>query len=146
MPTPLLLLIDGPALVHRAYHALPPLSVSRTGEPTQAVFGFASMLLKVLAEVHPSHVAVTFDRPGPTFRHLQFEDYKAQRARAPDELSMQFRRGREIVDVLNLPVFELEGYEADDLLATLSRQAVAQGVEVLIVTGDTDAFQLVGPA
>ncbi len=143
MEKPLLLLIDGHALMHRAFHALPPLAVSKTGEPTGAVYGFIRILLKVLQELKPTHWAIAFDRPTPTFRHLEFEAYKAQRPKAPDELVRQFGRVRQLVESLNIPVFEIDGYEADDVLGTLSRQASAQGVDTIIATGDADAMQLV---
>lgn len=142
---PLLLLIDGHALVHRAFHALPPLTVSKTGEIVNAAYGFASMLLKVLAELKPTHYAIAFDLPTPTFRHEQFEGYKAQRPEAPQELKDQFRRVRQIVDAFHIPTFEVEGYEADDVLGTLSRQASEKGIDTIIVTGDADAMQLVSP-
>lgn len=141
----LLVLFDGNALVHRAYHALPPLSVTRTGEPVGAVYGFASMLLKVLSDLKPTHYAIAFDRPGPTFRHIRSEAYKAQRPAAPEELVAQFQRVRQLVSVFRIPVFELDGYEADDVLGALSLQASAQGVDVVIVTGDLDTLQLAGP-
>ena len=147
MPTQkkLLLLFDGHALVHRAYHALPPFSVTRTGEPTGAVYGFASMLLKVVSELKPTHWAVAFDTPAPTFRHKQFEAYKAHRPPAPEDLKSQFTRVRELVDAFNLPSFEVDGFEADDIIGTISRQASEQGIDTVIVTGDTDTFQLVSP-
>lgn len=143
MQNPLLVLIDGHALVHRAFHALPPLSVSKTGEPTGAVYGFVNMLLKTLQDLKPTHWAIAFDRPAPTFRHLEYEQYKAQRPRAPDELVRQFRRVREIVDGFNMPVFEMDGYEADDILGTMSRMASSQDIDTIIVTGDNDELQLV---
>ena len=143
MKRPLLLLFDGHALVHRAFHALPPLSTSKTGEPTGAVYGFTRMLLKVLQDFKPTHWAISFDRPAPTFRHLEFEEYKAQRPEAPDDLRRQFGRVRQIVEALDMPSFELDGYEADDLLGTLSRQAAAQGIDTIIVSGDNDMLQLV---
>ena len=145
MEKPLLLLFDGHALVHRAFHALPPLSVSKTGEPTGAIYGFIRMILKVLQDFKPTHLAIAFDRPAPTFRHLEFKEYKAQRPAAPDELRRQFGRVREVVKAFNMPTFELDGYEADDLLGTLSRQAANQGIDTIIVTGDTDTMQLVSP-
>ena len=141
----LLLLFDGHALIHRAFHALPPLALTKTGEPTGAVYGFASMLLKVVAGFKPTHWAIAFDTSAPTFRHKQFEDYKAHRPPAPDELKRQFRRVRELVEVFNLPSFEVEGYEADDILGALSQQASDQGIDTIIVTGDTDTLQLVSP-
>ena len=141
---PRLLLIDGNNLVHRAFHALPPLTVRRTGELVNAVYGFSSMLLKVLADQKPTHYAVAFDKKGPTFRHDMFEDYKANRPRTPDELVGQLARTRQLVQDFNIPVFELDGFEADDMLGALSHQAAAQGIETVILTGDADAMQLVG--
>ncbi len=139
------MLMDGHALVHRAFHALPPLTINRTGEPIGAVYGFASALIKVLEELKPTHCAIAFDRPTPTFRHLQFEDYKAQRAATPDELRVQFKRIRELVEAFGIPAFEMDGYEADDVLGTLSRLATEQGIDTIILTGDTDEVQLVSP-
>ncbi len=140
-----LLLFDGNALVHRAFHALPPLAVTRTGEMTGAVYGFASMVFKVLAELRPTHYAIAFDYPAPTFRHREFEPYKAQRPPTPEELKSQFRRVRQLAEAFHIPIFEVEGYEADDILGTLGRQASAQGVDTIIVTGDLDTLQLVSP-
>lgn len=145
MKKPRLVLFDGNALVHRAFHALPPLTVSKTGEMVNAVYGFALMLLKAINELEPSHCAVAFDMKVPTFRHQLFDRYKAQRPAAPDELVNQLGRVRELVRAFNIPVFELEGYEADDILGTLSRQASEQGIESVIVTGDADTMQLVSP-
>ena len=143
MDEPLLILFDAHALVHRAFHALPPLSVSKTGEPTGAVYGFVLMLLKVLQDQRPTHLAMAFDRPSPTFRHIEFEEYKAQRPKAPDELVRQLGRVREVVRAFNIPVFEMDGYEADDIIGTISRQAAARGINTIIVTGDNDELQLV---
>jgi len=140
-----LLLVDGNNLVHRAYHALPPLTVRRTGEVVNAVYGFASMLLKVLAEQKPTHYAVAFDKKGPTFRHLMFDAYKAQRPRMAEDLAPQITRAQELATQFNIPIFTAEGYEADDVLGTLAHQAVQAGIETLILTGDADAMQLVGP-
>jgi len=141
----LLLLFDGHALVHRAFHAIPPLSVTRTGEPTGAVYGFASMLLKVLADFKPTHWAMALDSPGPTFRHEKFVEYKAQRPPAPDELKIQFARVRELIKSFNLPSFEVPSYEADDIIGTICKKASGQDIDILIVTGDTDTLQLVSP-
>ena len=138
------MLIDGHALIYRAFHALPPLSTTK-GELTNAVFGFTSMVLKAIQELQPEYIACTFDRPKPTFRHEEYKEYKAQRPKMPSELSSQLARVRQMVDVMCLPVFELDGYEADDLIGTLSRQAAAAGVLATIVTGDLDTLQLVGP-
>ena len=142
MEKPLLVLFDGHALIHRAFHALPRLSASKTGEPTGAVYGFVLMLLKVLQDHRPTHLAIAFDRPTPTFRHQEFEEYKAQRPKAPDELVRQIGRVRDVVKAFNIPVFEMDGYEADDILGTISRQATAGGLDTIIVTGDNDELQL----
>jgi DNA polymerase I len=143
---PLLLLFDGNALIHRAFHAIPPLTISKTGEMVNAVQGFASTLLKVLNEIKPTHWAIAFDRPGPTFRHEKFEDYKAQRPKAPEELISQIQRVHQLVDTFHIPTFEIDGYEADDVLGTLSRQAEQQNADTLVVTGDNDMLQVVSPS
>ena len=141
----LLLLIDGHAVVHRAFHALPPLLTNKTGEPTGAVYGFIRMVMKAVQDFAPSHWAIAFDLPTPTFRHVQFAEYKAHRPKTPDELVVQFDRVRQVVDAFHIPVFEMDGYEADDVLGTLVRLANAQGVEALVMTGDADTMQLVRP-
>jgi len=137
-----LMLIDGNALVHRAYHALPPLSTS-AGEPTNATFGFASMLLKAIETIQPTHIIMAMDRPVPTFRHQAYAEYKAQRPSTPSDLTVQFRRVREIARTMNIPIYERDGFEADDLLGTLAGQAERRSVPTVIVTGDLDALQLV---
>ncbi len=139
---PKLVLIDGHALAYRAFHALPADLKTSRGELTNAVYGFTSMLLNVLRDEQPDYIAVTFDK-GRTFRHDTYPDYKAHRVKMPDEMHDQMARIRQVVQALSIPIFEVEGYEADDLLGTLARQAAEQGVETLIVTGDTDALQLV---
>jgi len=142
-----LMLVDGHAVFHRAYHAMPPLTTSK-GELVNAVFGFTSMLLRAIADVKPAYIAVTFDTAEPTFRHQEYTAYKAQRGAAPEELHEQMPRVKEVLSVLNIPVFELAGYEADDIIGTLVKQATENGVkdlEVLIVTGDRDTLQLVRP-
>ena len=153
MGKPLLVLFDGNAIVHRAYHAFAatkyrqekPLTVSKTGEVVSAVFGFASMLLKVLNDLKPTHIAVAFDKKGKTFRHDMFDQYKAHRPPMPEDLAGQIGRVKELVEAFCIPIFEIEKYEADDVLGTLSRQAVEQGIDSVIVTGDADAMQLVSP-
>jgi len=142
---PLLVLFDGNALVHRAFHALPPLTVSKTGEMVGAVYGFTLMLLKAINELKPTHCAIAFDMKAPTFRHQLFKEYKAHRPPAPEELVSQLGRVRELVSTFNIPIFELEGYEADDVLGTLSHEASEQDIESVIVTGDADTMQLVSP-
>ena len=145
MKKPLLVLFDGNALIHRAFHALPPLTVSKTGEMVSAVYGFALMLLKVINELKPTHYAIAFDKKAPTFRHQMFDQYKAQRPPTPDELVNQLGRVRQLVEAFHIPIFELDGYEADDVLGTLSQQASEQGIDTIIVTGDADTMQLVSP-
>ena len=145
MKKPLLLLIDGNALLHRAYHVIPPLTVSKTGEVIGAVYGFASMLLKAIAELKPTHYAIAFDKKGPTFRHQLYEQYKAHRPPTPPELVGQLGRVRQLVEAFDIPIFELDGYEADDVLGSLSHQAGEQAIDSVIVTGDADAMQLVSP-
>jgi len=140
---PLLLLFDGNALVHRAFHALPPLTQHKTGELVNAVYGFASTLLKVFADFRPTHWAVAFDRPTPTFRHEMFEEYKAQRPATPEELKSQIKKVHQLVEAFHIPVFEIDGFEADDVLGTLSKQAGEQDIETIIVTGDNDMLQTV---
>ncbi|MBI2830096.1 MAG: DNA polymerase I, partial [Chloroflexi bacterium] len=145
MKKTLLVLFDGNALIHRAFHALPPLTLGKTGEPVSAVYGFTMMLLKVLGELKPTHIAVAFDKKAPTFRHKLYEQYKATRPETPDELVVQFDRVRELVRAFNIPIHELDGFEADDVLGTLSLQAAGQDVDTIIVTGDADTMQLVSP-
>ncbi len=141
-----LMLIDGHSLVHRAFHALAetPLMTS-SGEMTGAVFGFSNMLLKAIDTIKPTHVIMAMDRPSPTFRHEAYAEYKATRPRTPQELVSQFRRVREVAEAMNIPIYEQDGFEADDVLGTLSSQASADGIETVIVTGDRDALQLVDP-
>ena len=142
-----LLLIDGHAVFHRAYHALPPLTTSK-GELVNAVFGFTSMLLRAISDIKPNYIAVAFDTAEPTFRHQEYTLYKAQRITAPQELHEQLPRVKQVVEALNIPIFELSGYEADDVIGTLVRQATENtraDLEVIIATGDRDTLQLVRP-
>ena len=139
----LLVLFDGNGLIHRAFHALPPFTVRKTGEMVGAVYGFTSILLKALNDLKPTHYAVAFDKAAPTFRHKMFEEYKATRPETPAELVGQFGRVRELVQAFDIPIYELEGFEADDVLGTLSEQAAAEGIDTVIVTGDADMMQLV---
>ncbi len=139
-----LFLIDGHSHLYRAYFAVKGLT-SPEGRPTNAVFGFTAMLRKLIREQKPDYLAVAFDLPGKTFRHDLFEDYKATRVKPPDEFIAQIPLTREVLDALRVPVYDREGYEADDVLGTLAVQAARLGVEVVIVTGDKDATQLLGP-
>jgi DNA polymerase-1 len=141
---PALLLIDGHALVYRAFFAMPALSNSR-GELTNAAYGFTSMLLKAFTEHRPAYAIAAFDPPGPTFRHQEMAAYKAQRPEMPADLRPQVQWARDIVTALGIPEVEIPTYEADDVIGSLSVKAVAAGLDVIIVTGDIDALQLVNP-
>ena len=135
-------LLDGHSLVHRAYYALPQLTNS-DGEYTNAVFGFCRMLFKLLDEEEPGLITVAFDKDAPTFRHEEYEEYKATRKKMPEELRPQIGLVKEVLGALNIPIFEIEGYEADDVIGTLAREAEENDMEVRIVTGDRDTLQLV---
>ncbi len=137
-----LILIDGNAIVHRAFHALPQFRNSG-GDLVNAVYGFASILLNLFNREKPDYIAVAFDMKGKTFRHDQYEEYKATRTKAPDELYEQIPRIKSLVEAFQIPIFEEEGYEADDILGTLAKQAEKKGLLTYIVTGDMDTLQLV---
>ena len=142
----LVVLFDGHAMFHRAFHAIKnPLSVSHSGEQTTAVFGVSSSLLRVLGQLRPAFAAVAFDMSGPTFRHKMFEEYKAQRPHMPDEMRAQYGRVREAVETFGLPILELEGFEADDVLGHFAHRSTERGLRTIIVTGDQDTMQLVSP-
>ena len=128
------MLLDGFGLVYRGYYALPPLTTSK-GELVNGVFGFCSIVLRGFQDLKPDYVAVAFDLSGPTFRHEQYADYKATRQRMPDDLRDQFPKVRRIVAAMGMPVFELAGYEADDVIGTLTVEAEGLGLETTIVTG-----------
>lgn len=138
-----LLLVDGSGSVYRAFFALPPLT-THAGIPTNAVLGFATMLLKLLREEAPEAAAVALDGPGPTARHREYAAYKANRPETPDALIRQMPYIRRFLDGLRLPVLMLPGEEADDILGTVATAAAARGQEVTLVTGDKDLLQLVG--
>ncbi|MGH3510057.1 MAG: 5'-3' exonuclease, partial [Nocardioidaceae bacterium] len=143
-PRPRLLLLDGHSLAYRAFFALPVENFSTTtGQPTNAVYGFTSMLINVLRDEQPTHVGVAFDLSRQTFRLAEYPDYKAKRNKTPDEFKSQLPLIQEVLDALRIPYLELEGFEADDIIATLTTQALAQGFEVLVLTGDRDSLQLV---
>ncbi len=140
-----LMLLDGYGLVYRGYFALPPLTTSK-GELVNGVFGFASIVLRGIADLQPDYLAVSFDLPGPTFRHEQYADYKATRVKMPDDLRDQFPKVREVVKALRIPVYEMPGYEADDVIGTIARQLDShEDLETTIVTVDLDMLQLVTP-
>ena len=138
-------LIDGSGYIFRAFYGIRPLS-TRSGRPTNATFGFINMIMKLLSDVDPEHIAAVFDTAAPTFRKDMYAEYKANRPPPPPELIPQFEDIREVVDAFGLPRLAIEGYEADDIIATLARQAREEGKgPVLIISGDKDLLQLVGP-
>ncbi|HKY72107.1 MAG TPA: DNA polymerase I [Nitrospira sp.] len=141
---PTLYLIDGSAYVYRAFFALPALNNSR-GLQTNAVYGFTTTLLKIIREHQPHGLAVVFDEPGPTLRHETYQAYKAQRPPMPEGMSAQIPYIHRVVDAMNIPVVRQAGYEADDLIGMLAVQAERAGLDVVIVTGDKDMFQLLTP-
>jgi len=141
---PRLLLLDGHSLAYRAFYALPVENFSTTtGQPTNAVYGFTSMLINTLRDEKPTHVAVAFDVSRQTFRSEAFPEYKATRAKTPDEFKGQVALIEEVLEALRIPVFKADGFEADDVIATITTAASREGFEVLIITGDRDAYQLV---
>lgn len=141
-----LIIIDSNALIHRAYHALPPLTTKK-GEIVNAVYGFLLVFLKVIKELKPDYVVAAFDLPSPTFRHKKFKEYKAKRPKAPDELYAQIPKVKEFLRILNVPIYEKEGFEADDIIGTMakiaSRKLAYPKPEIVILTGDLDTLQLI---
>lgn len=137
-----LIIIDGNALIHRSFHALPPTIATKKGEITNAVYGFTSVLIKAIKDFKPTYIILTLDKKGPTFRHKQFTEYKAKREKAPDELYSQFPRVREIATAFGVPIFEKSGYEADDLIGTIAKTTDAR-IDKIILTGDMDTLQLI---
>lgn len=136
-----LIILDGNSLMNRAFYAL-PLLTNREGIHTNAVYGFTNMLLKMKEEIEPDYIVCTFDKAAPTFRHNEYKEYKAGRKKMPSELAEQFPIVKELLSKFDINIFEIEGFEADDLIGTLSCKAEEQGIEVYIVTGDRDALQL----
>ncbi|MBI5622123.1 DNA polymerase I [Candidatus Falkowbacteria bacterium] len=137
-----LVIIDGNALIHRAFHALPPTLRTKDGTVVNAVYGFALILLKIYKELKPDYLALTLDRAAPTFRHIEYTEYKAHRIKQPDELYAQIPLVRDLAGAFNIPTYELDGYEADDLIGTITAKTDG-GVRNIIVTGDMDTLQLV---
>ena len=143
--SPRLLLLDGHSLAYRAFYALPVENFSTTtGQPTNAVYGFTAMLINVLRDEQPTHLAVAFDVSRETFRSAEYAEYKANRAATPDDFRGQVDLVKEVLTALRIPVLEAPGFEADDVIATVASQALDAGYDVLVCTGDRDAFQLVG--
>src|SRR6056297_2628789 len=137
-----LYLLDGHSLAHRAFYAL-PLLTNEAGEYTNSVFGFVRMLFKIIDEEQPDHLAVAFDLKGPTFRHKEYKDYKAGRKKTPEELVPQISLIKNVLKSLNIPIVEKKGYEADDVIGTIAKEAAEKSINVKIVTGDRDALQLI---
>ena len=139
----LLVLLDAHAIIHRAYHAMPDFTTS-TGEPTGAIYGFATMVLKIIDEFQPDYIVACYDLPGATFRHEAFEDYKGTRSETDDALVMQFDATRDICDAFSIPIYDAPGFEADDILGTIATQLTNnKKVQILIASGDMDTLQLV---
>ena len=139
-----LVAVDANSLLYRAFFAMPHLS-TKDGRPTNALYGFINMLVRVIEDEKPDAVVVAFDAPAKTFRHEEFEDYKAHRPPPPDDLKAQSPVARELVSAMRMPMIEIPGYEADDIIGTVARKAEAEGYDTLIVTGDLDTLQLVSP-
>ena len=139
-----LMVIDGNSIVNRAYYGIRPLS-TRDGLYTHAIYGFLTTLQRLLDEEQPEALCVTFDRREPTFRHQADERYKAQRKGMPEELAMQLPYLKQVLSAMNIPQYDLTGYEADDLIGTISRRCEASGWDCVIVTGDKDSLQLITP-
>ena len=135
-------MVDGNAILHRAFHAMPPFKTPR-GEPIGAVHGFVSMLLKTIGDLKPTHLAIAFDEKKPTFRHKEFAEYQAQRPEAHEDLVSQFSKARETARAFGIAVYSKSGFEADDVIGTLAQKAKVD--EVVVVTGDRDLLQLVTP-
>ena len=139
-----LLIIDSNSVIHRAYHALPPLTTEK-GEVVGAVYGFLLVFFRALKEFKPDFAVACFDVKGPTFRHEKYEDYKAKRPPLPEDLGRQIARVKELLPIFGVPVFEKEGFEADDLIGTIAESAPEEdpNLEIIILSGDTDTMQLV---
>jgi len=141
-----LIIIDSNSVIHRAYHALPPLTTKK-GEVVGAVYGFLLVFFKAIKDFQPDYIAACFDFPGPTFRHKKYKEYKAKRPPTPAELFQQIPKVKEVLMAFNVPIFEKEGFEADDIIGTIAHLApkkqVLPGIENIILSGDTDTLQLV---
>jgi len=140
-----ILIIDSNALVYRSYYGLPKLKNSK-GETINAIYGFYLILFRVLKELNPEFIVATFDLPGPTFRHEEYKDYKANRTKAPEELYGQIPKIKQLLEIFEIPIFEKKGFEADDIIGTISELVIKkekQEIENVILSGDTDVFQLI---
>ena len=143
-----LIIIDSNSIIHRAYHALPPLTTKKE-ELVNAVYGFLLVFFKAIREFQPDFIAATFDFPAPTFRHKKYKEYKAKRPPAPEELYQQIPKVKEVLEAFNVPIFEKEGFEADDIIGTIAHLApkrqIIPEVETIILSGDLDVLQLINP-
>jgi len=143
-----LIIIDSNSIIHRAYHALPPLTTKKE-ELVNAVYGFLLVFFKAIREFQPDFIAATFDFPAPTFRHKKYKEYKAKRPPAPEELYQQIPKVKEVLKAFNVPIFEKEGFEADDIIGTIAHLApkrqIIPEVETIILSGDLDVLQLINP-
>ena len=138
-----LVLLDAHAIIHRAYHALPEF-MSAKGEPTGALYGLSSMLMKIIAELKPDYIVACYDLPGKTFRHEAYDGYKKGRAKADDALIAQLKKSRQIFDAFNIPIYDSPGFEADDVLGTICEKYKKDAsVKIIIASGDMDTMQLV---
>jgi DNA polymerase-1 len=138
-----LVLLDSHAILHRSFHALPPFT-SPQGEPTGAVYGFTSVLLKIIRELRPDYLAACYDLPEPTFRHLAFKEYKITRPKMADELIGQIEKSRQILSAFRIPIYEFPGFEADDIIGSIVENLKLQtNLKIIIASGDLDLFQLV---
>lgn len=136
-----LVLIDGYAILHRAFHALPPLT-TREGEPINAVYGLISMLLRVIQDLNPTHLAVCMDEKAPTFRRKEFKEYQAHRPKMDNDLESQIQKAKDTITAFNIPMYSKPGFEADDVIGTITKEA-KEVDEIVVVTGDRDILQLV---
>ncbi len=141
-----LILIDGNSIIHRAFHAL-PLLTTKKGELVNAIYGFLLVFLRMIRELKPNYLAATFDLKGPTFRHYEFKDYKATRAKTPEGICEQLPKVKEILKNLRIPIYEKEGFEADDVIATIChlalKEAKDKNLQIVILSGDSDTLQLI---
>ena len=137
-----LIILDGNALIYRAFYALPPLK-NKQGKLTNAVYGFTSILFRFIQELNPDYLIATFDLQGPTFRNLEYKEYKAKRVKAPQDLYDQIPMVKQVVRSLNIPIYEKQGFEADDVIGTIVQKTKDEQIKKIIITGDLDTLQLV---
>ncbi len=139
----ILVLLDVHAIIHRAYHALPEFATSK-GEPTGALYGLSTMLLKIISDLKPDYIAACYDLPKPTYRHIAYKEYKAGRAKTDEELVSQLKRSYDIFNAFNIPVYSKEGFEADDMIGTIvEKNKNNKNLNIVIASGDMDTLQLV---